>query len=1803
MAGLDNNPEETLPAATDESADGPIEEEAPLATGYMIDHFRIMRLIGRGGMGQVFLARDVQLGRRVALKLINPKLIGSGKMVERFLFEAKATARFSHPNIVTVYSVGIHKERPYVALEYLSGDTLRARLSEGIVSWQEAARIGVASADALAEAHRHGILHRDLKPANMIIGNDGRLRIVDFGLAKQVASSGPLSVPVSSVPATRLVERQSAQGLKGTPAYMAPEQWLDATCSDKTDVWALGVILFELLTGERPFTGGSLGSWAVAVCAPEPARRADSNIELPNTIVDLIASCLEKDPVDRPTALEVSEALNRMLGAPALDAAEHEHPFRGLMPFTERHSRLFFGRNAEIEAFLERMRSCPVLPVIGPSGSGKSSFVRAGVMARLREHGNWMVLRMRPGRRPFHTLASRLADNMSSETITQTVLSQQEGGAVSSAMPPSSVDLAVCLQHTPQLLSTELRKLAEFHTVKIMLVVDQLEELFTMVDDASERIAFMTAICSAADDRADPVRVVFTVRDDFLGRLVVAPQVRQALRDITVLQPPDQAALRQILRAPVEALGYSYETDALVAALVLAVRGEPAGLPLLQFAAHKLWEQRDQERKLLLRSAYDQMGGVAGALASHADGVLDSLAPGQGRVMRHLMVRMVTAERTRRIISRADAVEGLEDEAEQVLMRLVEARLVTVRRSRGEADGIEQTLVELAHESLIERWTTLARWLDESREELAMLEEAAQAAQRWDKRGRREDELWQGEGLREALRMLKRTTLGSPALIESFLAAGEKREQKLAIRRRRARRALMGMLGAFALAAASAAMVIADRGQTAREHAHEASKQRDLANRQRAAALVEGSVAALGQGDLLEARGKLRLALEIEDSEAARALWWRLQTNPLLWRSQHGMGMNAVLFSPDGKRVAASGKSGVVYLIDTMTRAVQALRGHRDQVLAAAFSPSTAQSATGTVLATGSWDGEVRLWNITTGQSLGVLQGHGDGVRGLRFSTDGRQLATGVKDGTIQLWDLGTRTAKKTWQLGRIQSLAFTPSLTVAAAGSGADNHIHLWNLATGKQIRMLKGHSARINGLCFSPDSKLIASASADKTVRLWDAETGAAKGVMVGHRAAVMRVSYSHDGQLLASTGMDKTVRIWDVVTAREHALLRGHRDAGRSVGFSPDGARVVSGGMAGEVLLWELERAQTTVSGAGQPAASKKTAGHDAGVYDVSFSPDGRVLASKGRDGTVRLWNIANGVEQRVLHGHAPNTFGLSFSPDGQLLAASGNDNSIRLYELATGQSRRPLFGHSEPVMQIRFSPDGQQLASAGTDNTVRLWNVATAVETHVLRGHTATVFSVAYDPDGKSIATGGADRTLRIWDRANGKPKHVLRGHEKTVGGLAFSPNGRLLASGAGDSTVRLWDMSVTPPAAASPAVLGRQGRVYGVAFHPEGEHVGASSSDGVARIWTLKTGQPRPLQGHRDEVNNIAFSPDGKLAATAGDDNTVRLWTTSSGRPFWNAPLLLSSRGSQSQVWLLSHRGWRALDQSAAASATKPTLGPNARKRIEHDARLASQAQGAPQLVCLLTHDDKVELWDLDADRQLAHKRLASVGQLLAFEAGCLARAKAKAYWFKANSTVVELADAGVTAVGLAKPDMLVAAGSKILRFSSKAGSSNETLQPSQRFAASQGATAIARIGKEVVGGYPDGSIEQLNSVAASASSFPFEHAPSSAVLSLLEGPLGTVIAGYANGALGVWSMRDGKRLAHARLHGPVVHLLLRQRKLYAASELGSALVWDLGDFYRDRCGLLREVWSQVPVVWHEGHAAAQPPPKQHPCAQ
>lgn len=736
-----------------------------------VGQYRIRQLIGSGGMGQVYLARDLLLGRLVALKLVRADRLGSHQ-IRRLTEEARTTARFNHPNIVTIYNVGTHRSRPYLALEFIEGETLSERMRREPLSVDEILRIGRAIASALAHAHQENVLHADLKPGNVMIGRDGRIKVVDFGLARDTQS---------------LIDRPGG----GTPSHMAPEQWQLEMLMDRTDVWALGVLLYECLEGRHPFCSedDQLKLRKAVLDENHPVPEV-SRPGVPPEVAHLLRRCLAREPFLRPTAADVLDVLEVAL-SPYRELAPTESPFRGLLPFEERHAQVFFGREAEIEELVERLRNEPIIPVVGASGVGKSSFIHAGVVPRLKAQTAWTVLSLRPGRTPLKALAQALAARPG---------------------PDRGVDeeeLAQRIAATPSLLALRLSSLAAATRSRVLLVIDQLEEVFTNVEDSQERQQFLEAVARAADNASEPVRVLLTVRDDFLGRI-------GRFDRLFVLLPPDQAALRRTITRPLEQVGYGFEPPELVETILSEIDASPGELPLLQFALRQLWEGRDEQRRVLMQSTYDRFGGVGGALAEHADALFAGLSEAELRAARQLLARLVSAEGTRRIVEKSDLLSGLGPGAQEALQRLLDGRLLTLRRSR---DSGEPT-VELAHESLITRWERLAEWLESSREERTLVLELEAAAQLWERRGRQPDETWPGEAVSVARHRVAQLGVPLHPSVEAFLEAGGRRARAALVRKRTG----LLLLGSVLVGTTVGALALANEFR-AREN--EARRQKD----------------------------------------------------------------------------------------------------------------------------------------------------------------------------------------------------------------------------------------------------------------------------------------------------------------------------------------------------------------------------------------------------------------------------------------------------------------------------------------------------------------------------------------------------------------------------------------------------------------------------------------------------------------------------------------------------------------------------------------------------------------------------------------------------------------------------------------------------------------------------------------------------------------------------------------------------------------------------------------------------------------
>ncbi len=573
----------------------------------------------------------------------------------------------------------------------------------------------------------------------------------------------------------------------------------------------------------------------------------------------------------------------------------------------------------------------------------------------------------------------------------------------------------------------------------------------------------------------------------------------------------------------------------------------------------------------------------------------------------------------------------------------------------------------------------------------------------------------------------------------------------------------------------------------------------------------------------------------------------------------------SVAFSPNGNLLAAGTANGEIRLWNIASgTTLPACQGHTSWVRSVAFSPD------GSTIVSGSDDQTVRLWNAITGKCLMTLQGHTSRVRSAAFSPDGNMLASSSDDQTVHLWDVSTGQCLKTLQghTSWVRCVAFSPDGSTIASGS-KDQTVRLWDVSTGQCLKTLQGHLSQVRSVAFSPDGNTIASGGEDQTVRLWNVDTGQCLKTLQEHRGGVRSVAFSPNGNTIASGGEDQIIRLWDVSTGQCVMTLQGHTGWVRSVAFSPDGSTIVSGSEDQIIRLWDASTGQCL----------KTLQGYISWVWSVAFSPDGNMLASSSDD-TVRLWNASTGQCLKTLQGHIGWIWCVAFSPDGSTIVSGGEDQTVRLWNVDTGQCLKTLPGHTHRVRSAAFSPDGSTIVSGSEGQTIRLWDINTGQCLKTLQGHTDWVRSVAFSPDGSTIVSSSDDQTIRLWNISTGKCLMTLQGHTSRVRSAAFSPDGSTIVSGSEDQTACLWDTSTGQ---CFKILQGHTDRICSVAFSSNGSTLASGSDDRTVRLWNASTGQcVKILQGHTGWVWSVAFSPNGSTLASGSYDGTIMLWDTQTG---------------------------------------------------------------------------------------------------------------------------------------------------------------------------------------------------------------------------------------------------------------------------------------------------------------------------------
>jgi WD40 repeat protein len=1158
------------------------------------------------------------------------------------------------------------------------------------------------------------------------------------------------------------------------------------------------------------------------------------------------------------------------LNSQARVAGERANPFLGLESYKEADAEWFFGRTNERRIVIGQLRTSRLTVLYAESGVGKSSLLRAGVSARLREvalariedtgaplfapvvFNQWKddpvkdLIAAIEHERDFYSQAAKAAGSPREPSLDRPSDKHGPGPSQPPGSRPEATDgLAATIKHAAATLDATF-----------LIILDQFEEHFNY-QSHPELLADELATCiNRHDVRAN---FLIAIREDAYGRMgdLFRGRIANVYGNYLHLEFLTEQAAREAIDGPVGVYndkqgGERVKIDPeLTRAVLGAVRrvnnlvlgsgqqnlggerstSDEIETPFLQLVMARVWqreriEPRPGKRSTTLRkSTLDELGGAEEIVRNHLIGALEGLSPAELEAAVDIFSLLVTPSGAKIAHTEGDLakITGHSGEVVKVVVeRLAAERIV---RAQDPAPGSKDTRWELFHDKLAR---PVLDWRN------------------------------QRENTRENIR----------------LEGERRRAQAEADRQRRQARRFRVLAVAAGLLAIACLVVLgfAVAGKRAADKAKSLA-QREAATSTWIALYSSAQLAVNSPPDV-----PLSLALAAyrfrPQAPAASSMTATLESfrNTRALAVLHGTPdtVNAVAFAPSARVVASAGGDGTIRLWDVRTRRQigEPLRGNpHTGVVGVAFSPDG-----GTLASAGGFDPTVRLWDARTHHQIGHIPADESGgyVFSTVFSPDGRILASaGVKE-KIALWNVRTRT-----RIGapfrcpgceKITSVAFTPNGALLASG-GYDHTVRMWAVKTHRQVARMTGRMGTVYAVAFSPDGRTLASAGTDGTIHLWSVATHAPEGqpLRVSSRP-VTGLTFSRDDELAASD-VDGTVTRWNIHTHREVGLPLS-ADVGTVLGvsFSHDGRLLASADTNGTILLWNTR----ALSGLGAALS-----GHRSDVNSVAASPDGHTIASGSAGGTIRLWDVRTHRGLGVLsRRHARAVRGLVFSPDGQALASGGDDGAITLWNLRR-RTYVVLAHDHKAINALAFSPGGQTLAWAD-NSTITLWHMPTHQVAGHLAGRQGVIHSLAFSPDGSRLGSAGGSGTLRLWDPQTQGGVGQYRLSDAPLRSVAFSPDGRVLAAGGDDKRIHLWSLRTRSQLGT---LYAAPGGVLSVAFSPDGRVLASGGSDDTVRVWDVQARIELgpPLAKHQSVVNSVAFTPDGRTLASGSSDSTVRVW--------------------------------------------------------------------------------------------------------------------------------------------------------------------------------------------------------------------------------------------------------------------------------------------------------------------------------------
>ncbi len=1489
--------------------------------------YQLIEKIGTGGFGEVYKAYHPPIDRTVAIKVILPEKASEPDFIQRFEIEAQLVARLEHPHIVPLYDYWREPNSAYLVMRFLRAGSLRDHIDEhGAMDAVQVRQMISQIAAALTFAHRNGVIHRDLKSDNILLDESNNFYLTDFGIAKDLGADQDLT----------------KDNILGTPAYLSPEQIRGETASPQSDVYALGILAYEALTGSKPFIDHSPATLLYKQLNDPLPDITDTRPDLPLELNDILQRATAKDSSLRyDTALEFARAFQTALSGvtstmPDLgggtvnvmsltqveqDIFQPKNPYKGLRAFQQADADEFFGRDELIERLLKRMSvrgsDDDFLAIVGPSGSGKSSVVKAGLLPHIKDSAlnderDWYTIDMVPGTHPMEEL---------------------EAGFLSIA-PREIPGLLEKLRADERGIVRVVKQILPDDNAEVVLFIDQFEEVFTLIEDEAARAHFLDSVMAAVQDERSRLKIIITIRADFYDKPLLYAKFGELIRQKTELVLPlNEDELREAIIGPAERVGMVLEPG-LIEAILTDVYEQPGALPLLQYALTELFERREG-RKMTLK-AYQEIGGTAGALARRAEELYQSFDDETREATRQMFLRLVTlgegTEDTRRRVMQSElyALGAYRDAMEMVIEMFGKYRLLTF-------DNDPQTrssTVEVAHEALIRQWERVQNWLDENREALRAHRRLTQATDEWLHAQKDPSYLARGTRLQQWEEWEDNTDIAMTTDEQEYLKASvESREARLAEERaqqerednlRRRARNLLGVVAAIMTIAAIAGFGLAlvavnargeaERGESAAATAAAIAEENEA--EARALALAANARNALAANDPQLALVLAIQAVQVYDPVPTEALRTLANTTysegPRYRYTAHEGSVLDVHFSADGLYAVSGSVDGTVRLFNN---------GTGDEVLSVTADSedtrfnSVAMHPNNNSFAAAASDGNLYVWSFPDGELLHTLEGHEGEVLSVVYSPDGLFLASGGADHTIRLWGAssGLETRLIEGHTGTVYQVTFSPdgSRLVSSSGDATlldtgtddeDRTVRIWDTQTGEQLQLIDPESGFVRALDYSPDGETIAYGVWDNTnagtVRIHSAETGEEIRRFFAHTTPLTDVVYSPDADQIVSVAWDRNVRIWNIDRGVEEQAFSGFAERILAMDYSPDEQFLLLGlgnignnefqddeAIDSSIWLWDVtNRDEIDVY-----------RDHTDWVWTVDISPDGTLAASAGGplrlpevppgeafepiDSGVHIWNAATSERVALLRGHTNTVDSVKFLPDNERILSAAWDGNIILWDIESEEREQLYRDHEGRVYMLEVFDDGERFLSAGTDGIVRLWDtesgdVLQTFEALNNDGDPVALYSVMLNPDETLIAVGGGDGVIRIYDIESGATVQTLRGHTSWVQEARFHPDGQRLVSTSWDGTVRLWD---TESGRELRQFTGHNGHTFGTAFSDDGQLLMTTSEDTTVRLWEVASGEELHRYQHVDWVQEVLFSPDETFAISGGQDNTARVW--------------------------------------------------------------------------------------------------------------------------------------------------------------------------------------------------------------------------------------------------------------------------------------------------------------------------------------